>query len=306
MSSSTTSSRYHATRHQALKNGTWRRRVPRDEAVQLINSIGKPIGRIAAESGVDRKTLRCIVDGTTQSVQAATMDQLKTVEPDDGIRRPTRCGYVLVLGTVRQLRALAAIGRGTGEIAAATGVAAGTLSHLANGTHGNKHVSIRVAAAVDEIYDRWECNPRTDRYGRHIARRAAALGWKDPRGWDTDTIHNPGARWTLNGPRVHRADYLQSNVDDALRGDIGYADLTTTESVQVVRILAGRGWVDERIGKWLRWGDSSAGQQADNVAHFRRRWNIPAASYLARLADAEERRQLDRYISGQPQRTAAA
>lgn len=107
---------------------------------------------------------------------------------------------VPAVGTLRRLRALAAMGHGFVTIARELELSSETLRKILLGR--TKTVTVRVESLVIDFYERfWDVdgedhatNPFAKRWARTLKERAHAAGWPPPMWWDDDRIDDPRSR----------------------------------------------------------------------------------------------------------------
>lgn len=134
---------------------------------------GRSVHNLACAAGVDHGTLRALLNGTTTTVQQATVAALTAVP----LPPP-------VIGVDRRVRALAWLGWPLAGIAAAGGV---SRAALATAMRRGRY-SPTVRCGVVRAFDRLAGTPGPS---RRTARRAAALGWVPPLAWYGLDIDDP-------------------------------------------------------------------------------------------------------------------
>lgn len=139
---------------------------------------------IADASGCSVGTVKRVLDDPHHTIRASIRARLLAVThaPEDQVP-------VDATGSIRQVRALMAIGREANEIKAATGLAHNIISRLVNG-HA-EHVFRGTAAAIGDAYERMCMTPGTSARSRN---RAAREGWAPPLAWEGLDMSSPDAR----------------------------------------------------------------------------------------------------------------
>lgn len=98
-------------------------------------------------------------------------------------------GYADPTGTVRRLRALAAIGWGTTDLGERLGVTPQAIAQLRYGDRA--HVYRETAARITALYDELSMAPRVDHVGRKVSAHARRMGWLPPLAYDDELIDDP-------------------------------------------------------------------------------------------------------------------
>lgn len=293
--------RYYHRRKRAMTYGTWQPRQPIEtvrEHLAACLAAEMTLRDVARESGIPERTVWQIHGNgkpTQKWVNGPTAAGILAVQP----RRSVPRGLVDAEVTRRKIRAMAWLGYGVEAQAREIGVGLTSMWWLANdkpdGTPRRPYVTPATAAKVAVLFRRWSTTRCPDASSNA---RSAALkkAWHGPLDWPNIDDPRCQPETVTDATRPHGADFLPSNVDDALAGIIPYKVLTTAERVRVVTLLARRGWSDVRIGEWLRWPQSDADTQYRHspVLRFRRYHAIPTGSTTARDVVAEETRQLNR------------
>lgn len=147
--------------------------------------------RMATLTGCGTATLQKIVYGNTTrcfhdtaaKIVATPLPVDDTVGALDGLHIP-------VLGTRRRLRALVALGYGTGQLCEL--LQNQHVSELIS-QHRRTHVSVAVARRVTALFNDLQLEPPPpDTYTSVRARtRAARRGWAPPLAWDEDALDDP-------------------------------------------------------------------------------------------------------------------
>ena len=152
---------------------------PVREHLAALQAAGFTLKNIARVAGVSEPTVGLIAVGRQTVTTQRCAARILAVSPADV--SPDRY-LVDALGTVRRLRALAAVGWGTGDLAVRLGRASGTLPL------NETAVLSSTAVAVETVYAALSETPGPD--GR-TARRAARLSWAPPGAWDPNRMDDP-------------------------------------------------------------------------------------------------------------------
>ncbi|MDG4798962.1 hypothetical protein [Micromonospora sp. WMMD980] len=191
-------SEYNRRRDKAIAAGTWRSdTTPVRAHIRSLMAAGMGWKQVAKTADVNPSTVGRILYG----------------RPDQGTPPPKTTRYDIAqkllavklnlhpntpidaTGTIRRIRALAAIGHTLTAIAEGIGWTLQNLSHLAHSDAGprGRHVEVRTAQAVAGLYDSWSMTVPTGWVCDRARRRAAELGWPPPLAWDDDQIDDPTA-----------------------------------------------------------------------------------------------------------------
>lgn len=151
-------------------------------------------------------------------------------------------------GTVRRLRALAAIGYSVEDIAAGTGIRPSYIGQL---QHTDRRVHRTTVEKVCAFYQRHADlrgpSPRAIHY-------AARNGWRSPMWWDDDTIDDP--TFVVDSSPAEIDSHINSPIVDPiaverrLKGDLTVR-LTRAERLTAVSELHARGETRSRIERTL-------------------------------------------------------
>jgi len=134
-------------------------------------------------------TGQCSRNGCTNEIYARGMCMSHYVKVRSAlIYKGQWDGPVDATGTIRRLRALAAMGWPMKQLAAMSGVAMPTISYLMH--HRRATVYSRTAAKVAALYDELSMKEGNSQRSRLRARRH---GWAPPLAWDDETIDDPNA-----------------------------------------------------------------------------------------------------------------
>lgn len=126
-----------------------------------------------------------------------------------------RTGYVPAIGTVRRLRALAADGWPSVELARRLGVSQQMVSYLRNPV--GKTVRWDNALRVSRLFDQLEGRPGPSEWTRS---RAVMYGWPPSMAWmyrDMDDVKARAQRGS-NPRNPGQSEVLESNLDDVIAG----------------------------------------------------------------------------------------
>jgi hypothetical protein len=186
-------SEYTRLRTKAIRTGTWRVDAEKVRAhVRSLMAAGMGRRRIAAVADVNGSTLSRHLYGRNGRPAPVTMrhdlaQKLLNVRPD---LAPS--ALVPSVGTVRRLRALAAIGWTLPEVAAAAGWTLPNLCDLVSSTNGQ--VTVRTARMVAALYERLSMTPPAGPGAARARARAGRRGWVPPLAWNEGAIDDPKAR----------------------------------------------------------------------------------------------------------------
>lgn len=232
--------------------------APAREHVQMLREQGLGIRTIAQVAGVGHTALAQLVYGRKRSqgdpragevlqrMSRRNAERILAVVADESTLAPGTS--VAARGAQRRIEALVARGWCLSRIAAVLGISPSNLAALLE----RGFIQLGTKRKLVELYERlWNVAPprqtRADAvsYTRAI-HMAQDRGWLPPMAWDDiDTDEAPPA-----DDAVDDVDALdQGAVDAALDGF--KPPLRTAERREVVRILHGRRWSDQRIAGWL-------------------------------------------------------
>lgn len=168
-----------------------KRRVDSTQAATRINELlatGWNQAQIATAAGTSRRSISYILSGTSPTISRNTERRILTIHPD---QTPPPPGCVDPTGTIRRVRALAAIGYPIAHIADAAGMHRDALTKI---TRGNfPRVRATTADTIASVYRRLADTPGPSQRARNTA---AKQGWAPPGAWDN--IDNPAElpEWT--------------------------------------------------------------------------------------------------------------
>lgn len=178
-------------------------------------------------------------------------------------------------GSSRRVQALAVINYGLLWQSQQIGIAESTFTRLARCVAGapapaTSQVKAETARLIAELYEQYSDRPRPCKRPTNVTHAAERHGWYGPDAWDADTIDDPAAEpfSHLRLARPGRNTVSLPAVYAALAGGGSFDEMTTAERVEVVKILAARGWSDARIGAHIR-------NSGDNITAFRSNHGIP-------------------------------
>lgn len=207
-----------------------RRRIDADEAAAHLRALiadGWTQNGIEIATGIPRHTICGLASGTHTEVFRETADIILAFRPGENTECPGH--WMDTTGTIRRVRALAAIGYPTYTVADAVGIGHATMRHLVAGNR--EKVAKSTARKIAELYPRWIAKPGPSATTRGIAK---SRGWHGPLAWGGN-IDDPAAQ-----PDTEGAGY-----DDTPRKR---DDLRTEE----IKHLAGFGLSDYEIAKLVR------------------------------------------------------
>lgn len=164
-----------------------RRRVPAGRTVDHITRLtgaGWSFAQIGTAAGCAHRTIAALVAGEHRTVATETERRVLAVPPGP----PPSPRYVDAVGTMRRIRALAAIGHPFVGIGPAIGLHHSAVSRIACGEA--PQVLASTARATAEVYRRWSARPGSSARARNHAARS---GWPGPLAWD-ENIDDPDAR----------------------------------------------------------------------------------------------------------------
>jgi DNA-binding CsgD family transcriptional regulator len=186
---------YAARRRRAIAYGTWRPDLvdaePARQHVRALSAGGIGYLRTAQLAGVPYSVVNRLIYGTREAppsvrIRATTEAKLLAVPPDNRAER----AFTSTTGTVRRMRALAAIGWTFSAQAVAIGWTVGNYHNIFT----RRYVTVATARTVGELYDRWSMTTPEPGYGSDRARATAARSrWLPPLAWDDETIDDADA-----------------------------------------------------------------------------------------------------------------
>lgn len=158
---------------------------PVREHVRMLMSEGMSISQIQFASGINRTAIRVMLGDfpgrkASKQVRADTAACLLRVRPNRGVSID---GMVPVVGTLRRLHALVAIGYPKRDLAIRLGA---TSPAFQGGRSGE--IRAVTAQAVMELYDELQHTQGPSSRAREGAR---GRGWLPPAWWDDDAIDDP-------------------------------------------------------------------------------------------------------------------
>lgn len=151
-------------------------------------------------------------------------------------RREGRAQQLVVpsIGTIRRLRALAAIGWSLEALAAELGYKHhATVGNLMSGRH--KSTCVSVARRVADAFERLSMTPGPSKRARL---RAARMGWAPPLAWNDDAIDDPQGR---PAGAATASGFDEVAVERAVRGelpeDVKLRQVDAHEAIRQMRAL---------------------------------------------------------------------
>jgi hypothetical protein len=218
--------RWARKRRRLIGYGLWQPFADAEPVRQHLVSLkdgGMPLSRISAATGVHISALGACLYGTAKHPPSR---QIRTESAQAVLAfHPTLDDYpplaaIDVTGSLRRLRALAALGWTVRSVAAAAGCGAARFSRLTY----TATVSAETARLIRDTYDRlWMRQPTDDEVEPAVAlrtrRRAADLDWASPLAWDEQAIDDPKARPSAGRQRAFGGPVDESAVIRALGGE---------------------------------------------------------------------------------------
>lgn len=159
-----------------------------NEHIKKLRAAGIGARRIAELSGITLRTIQSLE--RRKRCERQTAESILAIpEPLDIFDKHRADGAMVpAIGTARRLRALAAAGYETIELASRLGFKFQYVSYLQLG-RGTK-VTVRIARIVKDLFEELQMTPGSSDNAR---RRAVRNGWALPFAWDEDTIDDPDA-----------------------------------------------------------------------------------------------------------------
>jgi hypothetical protein len=161
---------YERDRAAQIAAGTWR--VPTGPVREHLRAL-----RAAGMAGVGSGTVQDLLLRPRPTIRKPIADRLMALRPE---LAPST--HIPALGTVRRIRALAALGHSLVRQAAELGWDIRNLCALAGSVDGR--VKVSTARLVAALYERWHMTPATARGSVTARNRARRLGWAPPMAWD--------------------------------------------------------------------------------------------------------------------------
>lgn len=180
-----------------LRHGTtYINATPATQHLRALAARGWTQPAIARATGLGEPNIRDIATGRSRRIPRATRAAILAFQPGPDTAPDNY--WIDPTGTIRRIRALAAIGHPIYRQAAAIGVGQSTLRHI---TAGNRqHVSRDLASALAALYGDWSRRDGGSSTARGIA---AARGWHDPQYWeDTGRIDDPAFDPNFTTPKT--------------------------------------------------------------------------------------------------------
>lgn len=204
------------------------RRIPVEPVAAHLVKIGLTDLQAARMAGVTRTTVTRIRTGAHKTVLRDTARRLLALTAT-----PSTVGSMDSVGTTRRLRALAALGYTSAQIATESGIPSEYVRKLMQG--GRTIVKATTAARVSRCYDTLSMVRPVGWLADRQRRQSAAKGWLPPLCWDDDDLDNPdpavdqAARESTGSAPVRRTDNLIEAVE---AGGTSLADLTERFSIK--------------------------------------------------------------------------
>lgn len=206
--------------------------APVAEHIQYLRNLGLPYASIARDAGVQITTIYRMGRNPNTHIKIANAVMAVTPRPNP------RQQSVLAIGTVRRVRALAAIGWSQRLVAEHASVPVSTVMQL----HATATVSWAVWSAIRDTYETLSATPSTT--GRPSRSRGEALrkGWPAPLDWEDHDIDDPrvhvkAQRWkpkTVREIAAERRELVAELTERGLSAD-EIADRVGVSARQVVR-----------------------------------------------------------------------
>ena len=197
---------HHALRARLVAYGKWEPdQLPSGpvlERIAQIREAGIGFPRMGELMGVHQRTLQGIVYDQRKTIRRRTYDAVMSFPVQDIWRVAADYASVDAVGTMRRLRALAAIGHRRCDVNTRLGLDRSGLSHVVSGQH--PRISAKRARDVATLFEElWEIPGPCDATRRMAARK----GWLPPMAW-TD-IDDPNEVPDLSEPRVRSAELIR-------------------------------------------------------------------------------------------------
>lgn len=176
---------YSRTRNRLIAYGQWQPNVDGGqvrEHLALLAARGWSQWQIAVAAGADQATISRVMSAPDRMVRVETARKILAVDPASH----PGSGFMPVVGSMRRLRALAAVGHGLPAVAAVSGLSESGLSVVRRGVTATVEYATHVAVmgAYGEL-----SMVRGEGRGASRARRVAAdAGWVPPLGWDDEWL----------------------------------------------------------------------------------------------------------------------
>lgn len=162
------------------------------EHLQSLLAAGAGWNQLVAVSKSSSATISNIISGKQAKVRRSTESKFLPITIDQVI---VATYSVASLGSVRKLRALAALGHSSRLLASRSGLSQSLVLAMLAGEI--KNIRPQTKAAVDALFKQMAMTPGTN---RTAAMRAARKGWAPPLAWDDD-LDDPGALPVLKAVR---------------------------------------------------------------------------------------------------------
>lgn len=270
-------SRYNKARRQAIREGTWVRKMPAEEVRAHIHALRKGPARlrledVAERSGVPYGTIVNLLYSSAETVTGWVATRLLALTDDE----PANRVFVDATGTRRRLQALACMQWGQTHIAERLGICPRATGKLAD----RPFVHEDTAAKVRRVYDQLSNTLGPSLRARGRAQR---LGFHGPLAWEGVDIDDPNAQPIVDTTPDSEPDTFDPvTVGFAVEGRLTYDQIQghLPDVIETVRRLATR-YGDHEIVQLLRWPGVTdhrpdSRTRAQNSLHkFRQRHGIP-------------------------------
>ena len=220
---------YNRNRQRRIAEGTWLFNVPTAPVrahVDTLLASGMTTGDVALAAGLSISTIRRLYRQPVVLGVTAQLLMKVTVRP-----ARLRAGLIPAVGTVRRLRALAALGWSFPQLAPQLRVSSQRLAQLAQRAEGGA-VAAETHERVSALFEELSATPGSSTKAR---RHAARLGWFPPHVWDD--IDDPDAEPDFGSPIPQGIDEVA--VARAARGE--RVRLTAAETTEILRSEVARG-----------------------------------------------------------------
>lgn len=171
---------------------------PARKHLKALFAAGAGWTQIAAASGHSTSVIHGVITGQRREIRRRTEQDFLSVRLDQVLPADR---YVSALGSIRRVRALAAIGHGAPDIAAAIGMGESLTSALLSERF--QRVRVRTHSAIAAGFTRLAMTPGGN---RRIVNRARREGWAPPLAWDGDMDDPDAAPVVLEEPVLNREE----------------------------------------------------------------------------------------------------
>lgn len=246
---------YNRTRYRKTGYGTWQPFIdaePVREHLRHLSANGIGWIRAANLAGLKRCTVSAILYGRpgfppNAKIRPTTAAKILAVQATPDLLADH--APVPAAGTVRRLRALAALGYPMQELAEQLPIGYDQAIRIA--ARAPRTVTNAVARATVTLYDRMSLTvPPTTWVHQRAQRTALARGWVPPLAWDDATIDDPNAH-PNTGEADTGQDVDEQDVDEVLvrRALTGHAPLTTLNDAEQIALW--QSWERQRRERLL-------------------------------------------------------